>query len=157
MKIARIQLRHIIREEIAKILREDEYDRFSMLEPITPDDPLGASIDPSEHEWLQPEAEPEQEPGSIEAFTKYTYELFRDKIEKETQHARFEVPEGVTEYYLFAAQRLWKDSKTGFPVSTMTDEEWVDFNKYVVPALEKYYVYTLYRPLREYLKSVLEQ
>ena len=35
--------------------------------------------------------------------------------------------------------------------------EWVDFNKYVVPALEKYDVYTLYRSLREYLKSVLEQ
>jgi len=150
MKIARIQLRHIIREEIAKILREDEYDRFSMLEPITPDDPLGASIDPSEHEWLQPET------GSIEDFAKYTYELFRKEIEKKTQHTRFASAEGVAEFYLEAAERLWKASKTGFPVSTMTDEEWVDFNKYVVPALEKYDVYTLYQSLREYLKSVLE-
>ena len=157
MKIARIQLKQIIREEIGKFLREDASDRFSMLEPITPDDPLGASIDPSEHEWLQPEAEPEPEPGSIEAFTKYTYELFRKEIEKKTQHARFAAPEGAAASYLEAAERLWKASKTGFPVSTMTDEEWVDFNKYVVPALEKYDVYTLYRPLREYLKSVLEQ
>ena len=150
MKIARIQLKQIIREEIGKFLREDASDRFSMLEPITPDDPLGASIDPSEHEWLQPE------PGSIEDFAKYTYELFRKEIEKKAQHARFTAPEGAAEFYLEAAERLWKASKTGFPVSTMTDEEWVDFNKYVVPALEKHDVYTLYQALREYLKSVLE-
>ena len=152
MKLTKSKLKQIIREEIAKILREDEYDRFSMLEPITPDDPLGASIDPSEHEWLQPG------PGSIEDFAKYTYELFRKEIEKKTQHARFAAPEGAAGVYLEAAERLWKASKTGFPVSAMTDEEWADFNKYVVPAFEEeeYDVYTLYQALREYLKSVLE-